>query len=202
MLSWLPPQWLCGNSCIWSHDVRLHIAGTSEPKSGYGYFYYAPCFAFKHSLVHWNKKCVTVHQVPKCVNCHELIVVITWRKYCFHDCIYIMLILLLRDLSTLCVQKAIVVITGGRVHYFHDCKIGGVIIYGQNIKKILWRTTFFHQVTGYRLQQEEFFYKLRSQRIYILEWLWFTDHLGTTYGNIVLKFLYISLFKLIKRNGI
>ena len=157
---------------------------------------------FKHSLVHWNKKCVTVHQVPKCVNCHELIVVITWRKYCFHDCIYIMLILLLRDLSTLCVQKAIVVITGGRVHYFHDCKIGGVIIYGQNIKKILWRTTFFHQVTGYRLQQEEFFYKLRSQRIYILEWLWFTDHLATTYGNIVLKFLYISLFKLIKRNGI
>ena len=57
-------------------------------------------------------------------------------------------------------------------------------------------------VTVHRLQQKEFFYKLRSQRIYILEWLWLTDHLATTYGNIVLKFLYISLFKLIKRNGI
>ena len=23
--------WLCGNSCTWAHDVRLHIAGTNEP---------------------------------------------------------------------------------------------------------------------------------------------------------------------------
>ena len=23
---WLSPQWLCGNSCNWAHDVRLHIA--------------------------------------------------------------------------------------------------------------------------------------------------------------------------------
>ena len=29
----LSPQWLYGNSCTWAHDVRLHIAGTSEPKS-------------------------------------------------------------------------------------------------------------------------------------------------------------------------
>ena len=29
----LSPQWLCGNSCIWAHDVRFHIAGTNEPKS-------------------------------------------------------------------------------------------------------------------------------------------------------------------------
>ena len=27
------PQWLCGNLCIWAHDVRLHIAGTNDPKS-------------------------------------------------------------------------------------------------------------------------------------------------------------------------
>ena len=30
--SWLSQQWLCGNSCIWAHDVRLYIAGTNEPK--------------------------------------------------------------------------------------------------------------------------------------------------------------------------
>ena len=30
---WLSPQWLCGNSCTWAHDVRLYIAGTNEPKS-------------------------------------------------------------------------------------------------------------------------------------------------------------------------
>ena len=29
----LLPQWLCGNSCTWAHEVRLHIAGTNEPKS-------------------------------------------------------------------------------------------------------------------------------------------------------------------------
>ena len=29
----LSPQWLCGDSCTWVHDVRLHIAGTNEPKS-------------------------------------------------------------------------------------------------------------------------------------------------------------------------
>ena len=33
VLSRLSPQWLCGNSCIWAHDARLHIAGTNEPKS-------------------------------------------------------------------------------------------------------------------------------------------------------------------------
>ena len=31
--SQLSPQWLCGNSCTWAHDVRLHIAGTNGPKS-------------------------------------------------------------------------------------------------------------------------------------------------------------------------
>ena len=31
--SWLSSQWLSGNSCTWAHDVRLHIAGTNEPKS-------------------------------------------------------------------------------------------------------------------------------------------------------------------------
>ena len=30
----LSPQWLCGNSCTWAHDVRLYIArSTNEPKS-------------------------------------------------------------------------------------------------------------------------------------------------------------------------
>ena len=31
--SWLSPQWLCSNSCTWTHDIQLHIAGTNEPKS-------------------------------------------------------------------------------------------------------------------------------------------------------------------------
>ena len=53
----LSPQWLCGNSCTWAHDVRF--------------------------------------QVPKCMSCHKAIVVITGRAHCFHDYIYITLILLL-----------------------------------------------------------------------------------------------------------
>ena len=47
--------------------------------------------------------CTTVHYVPKCISCHISIVGITGRANCFHDYIYIMLILHLWDLSTLCV---------------------------------------------------------------------------------------------------
>ena len=37
----------------------------------------------------------TVHHVPKCMSCHKAIVVITGRAHCFHDYIYITLVLLL-----------------------------------------------------------------------------------------------------------
>ena len=36
-----------------------------------------------------------VHHVPKCMSCHKAIVVITGRAHCFHDYIYITLILLM-----------------------------------------------------------------------------------------------------------
>ena len=70
-------------------------------------------------LVHlgtWYK----IHHVAKCMSCNKSFVVITGRAHCFHDCIYtlfscffmilhnvfmiiyILLILLLWDLSTLC----------------------------------------------------------------------------------------------------
>ena len=47
----------------------------------------------------------TVHHVPKCMSCYKAIVVINGRAHCFHDCIYITPILLLQDLSTLCVSR-------------------------------------------------------------------------------------------------
>ena len=53
------------------------------------------------TLVHWYQQCVTVHYVPRCMSCQKAIVVITGRVYCFHDNIYITLILLLWDLNTL-----------------------------------------------------------------------------------------------------
>ena len=46
---------------------------------------------------------VTVHHVPKCINYHKAIVVITGTAHYFHDYMYKAPILLLRDLSTLCV---------------------------------------------------------------------------------------------------
>ena len=46
---------------------------------------------------------ITVHHVPKCMSCHKAIVVITGRAHCFYDNIYIMLIVILWDFSTLCV---------------------------------------------------------------------------------------------------
>ena len=37
---------------------------------------------------------VCVHHAPKCMSCHKAIVVITGRPHCFHENIYITLILL------------------------------------------------------------------------------------------------------------
>ena len=39
--------------------------------------------------------CNIVHHVPKSIGCHKATVVITKRAHCFHDCIYIMPVLLL-----------------------------------------------------------------------------------------------------------
>ena len=57
-------------------------------------------FVATHALGHMM---YPMYHVPKCMSCHKAIVVITGRAHCFHDYIYITLILLLRDLSTLCV---------------------------------------------------------------------------------------------------
>ena len=72
--SLLSPQWLCGNSCTWALDVRFH-----------------PYIMYSYGFIRTS----TVHHVPKCMSCHKAIVVITGRAHCFHDCIYITLILLL-----------------------------------------------------------------------------------------------------------
>ena len=50
-----------------------------------------------------GNSCTRADDVPKCMGCHKATVAITGRANCFHDCIYITLILLLWDLSTLCV---------------------------------------------------------------------------------------------------
>ena len=42
----------------------------------------------------WYDQCVTVHHVPKCVSCHKAIVVITGSVHCFHDKIYMLILLL------------------------------------------------------------------------------------------------------------
>ena len=75
------PQWLCGNSCTWALDVRLRIAGTNEPKSDQQ----------PKQGVHLcnGTACAQVHELPQsyCGDNRE--------AHFLHDCIYIMLILLL-----------------------------------------------------------------------------------------------------------
>ena len=46
--------------------------------------------------------CNFVHHVPKGMSCNEAIDVITERSHCFHDCIYIIPVLLLWDLINVC----------------------------------------------------------------------------------------------------
>ena len=57
-------------------------------------------FVATHALGHMMSKCMSKCMMskcmmPKCMSCHKAIVVITGRAHCFHDYIYIMLILLL-----------------------------------------------------------------------------------------------------------
>ena len=57
---------------------------------GYHHNGFVATHALGHMTVHQ-----TVHHVPTCISCHKAIVVITGRAHCFHDNIYITLILLL-----------------------------------------------------------------------------------------------------------
>ena len=75
----------CGNSCTWADDALALLV--------------------EHSLVHWYLQCVTAHHVPKCMSYHKATVVITGRAHCVHGGMFITLVFLLWDLSTLCVVK-------------------------------------------------------------------------------------------------
>ena len=107
------PQTHCGDNMKdilfpWLHIYHTHLASARFEHSvchGSLIATYITLLALLvgHCLVHWYRKCITVHQVPKCISCHKAIVVITERTYCFHNCIYIMPTLFLLDLSTLCV---------------------------------------------------------------------------------------------------
>ena len=54
-------------------------------------------------LIHWHQQCVTVDCVANCMSWHKVIVVITGKAHCFHDYISVTPILLLWNLSTMCV---------------------------------------------------------------------------------------------------
>ena len=90
---------------IYIYIIYIHVIMKTicyHPGCHHNYLVITTCWALFGSLVHYQK-CVTVHHVPKCMSCHKAIIVITGRAHCFHDNIYITLILLLWDFSTLCV---------------------------------------------------------------------------------------------------
>ena len=52
-------------------------------------------FVETHAHEHMMYGSIPYIMCPSCMSCHKAIVVITGRAHCFHDCIYIMPILLL-----------------------------------------------------------------------------------------------------------
>ena len=62
---------------------------------GYHHNGFVATHALGHMMYDSSYSSSTVHHVPKCMSCHKAIVVITGRAHCFHDYIYITLILLL-----------------------------------------------------------------------------------------------------------
>ena len=51
-------------------------------------------FVATHAPGH-NDNCSSLHHIRNCMSCNKTIVVITGRAQCFHDCIYIIAVLLL-----------------------------------------------------------------------------------------------------------
>ena len=71
---------------------------------GYHHNGFVATHAFGHMTYGLAYIMIAVHHVPKCMSCHKAIVMITGRAHCFHDYIYITLILLLHIYCThLCV---------------------------------------------------------------------------------------------------
>ena len=89
----LPPSYFCE---IWT----LFVSWITYDNLYYARYF--ACWELFGSLVPAMCNLTLCAQVQ---SCHKAIVVITRRAYCFHDCIYIFItpILLLWDLSTLCV---------------------------------------------------------------------------------------------------
>ena len=70
---------------------------------GYHHVGFVVIHALGHMMYGYTLLVPMNQRVHECMSCHKAILVIIGRAHCFHDNIYIMLILLLRDLSTLCV---------------------------------------------------------------------------------------------------
>ena len=88
----LRPSWFCE---IW----ELYVS-----KITYDHWYSLHASLVKQSLVNYYQQRKIIHHVPKCMSCYKAIVVVTRGTHCFCDCIYITPILLLWDLSTVCVS--------------------------------------------------------------------------------------------------
>ena len=73
--------------------ISMHVIMKTICPPGYHHNRYVATHALGYMM--YGYIMITVHHVPKCMNYHKAIVVTTRRAYCFHDCIYIMPILLL-----------------------------------------------------------------------------------------------------------
>ena len=105
----LSPQWLCGNSCTWVHNVRFEPVWCLNEHS-------EPCI-----------------MKPKCMSYHKAIVVIYRRAHCFYNYIHIASILLLLDLSTLHVVDQEGFWTNRNITGFKKCHFEKIIDWHFNI---------------------------------------------------------------------
>ena len=81
----------------------IHTASLSVCLSVCIYIYiWTVCLSVCIYIYIWNhENNVPSHHAPKCMRCCEVILVTTRSAHCFRDFIYINLVLLLHDLSTL-----------------------------------------------------------------------------------------------------
>ena len=79
-------------------ERNIYVIMKTMCPPGYHHNGFVATHALGHMMYGYNHipyTVITVHHVPKCMSCHKAIVLITGSAHCFHDYIYITLILLL-----------------------------------------------------------------------------------------------------------
>ena len=120
--------------------------------------------------------------MPKFMSYHKPIMVITGRAHCFPDCMYITLILLLRDLSILCVVD--------HLWPFILCSLHSLL----SLLTLLNLNTYMHRIYKYIYTQNIYIYPRIPELLFFSKFHSLHTCSTSIYGEIMVRFLISARF--------